>query len=73
MLQVYYYVGPRLLLVDVGDPPRVGDEVGFDGHVYQAVRVVWHRPMCPPDRVNVHLELRPGEEIDPSRRAAHAG
>lgn len=63
MLTVHYYVAGRQMLVDVGEPPRRGDEVGFEGRVYEAVRVVWHRPMCPPDRVHVHLELRDGEEI----------
>ena len=66
MLTVHYFVGGRQMLIDVGDPPRVGDEIGFEGHVYQAVRVIWHRPMCPPDRVHVHLQLRPGEELNPS-------
>lgn len=63
MLMVHYYVGGRELLIDVGEPPRRGDEIGFEGCVYEAVRVVWHRPMCPPDRVHVHLELRPSEEV----------
>lgn len=63
MPTVHYFIAGRLLLIDAGDPPRRGDEIGFDGKVYEAVRVVWHRPMCPPDQVNVHLELRPGEEV----------
>jgi hypothetical protein len=63
MVEVHYYLAGRLLLVDVGDPPRRGDEVGLFDAVYEAVRVVWHRPMCPPDVVRVHLALRQGEAI----------
>lgn len=66
MLQVHYFVGGRLLLIDVGEAPRRGDEMAFEGRIYEAVRVVWHRPMCPPDCVHVHLEQRLAEEIDPS-------
>lgn len=70
MVEVHYYLAGRLLLIDVTDqPPRRGDEVGIEGFVYEAVRVVRHIPLCPPDIVRAHLELRPGEEINPSAGA----
>jgi hypothetical protein len=69
--EVHYYVAGRLLLVDLTDqPPRKADEIGIEGRVYEAVRVVRHLPMCPPDVVNVHLQLRVGEELNPSARVA---
>ena len=63
MLSVHYYVAGRQVLIDAGEAPRVNDEVGLDGQVYQVVRVVWHRPMCPPDRVHVHLQMQAPEMI----------
>lgn len=63
MLTVHYYVAGREVLIDAGEPPRVRDEVGLEGQVYQVTRVVWHRPMCPPDRVHVHLEMQTPELI----------
>lgn len=54
---VRYLLGQRELLQELGDPPRRGDEVGLDGVTYWVARVVWHRPMCPPDVVNVYLQL----------------
>lgn len=71
-VEVHYYLGGRLLVIDVGEPPRRGDEVGLDGRVYEAVRVVRHLMGCPPDSVNVHLVEVAGEEIDPSRPAQPA-
>lgn len=57
-MNVRYYVAGRLLLESLEDcPPRRGDEVCFDDRTYEAVRVVRHMLMCPPDTVNVHLRL----------------
>lgn len=67
-VEVHYYLGGRRLLIDLDErPPRRGDELGIDGRIYEAVRVVRHLIGCPPDRFNVHLVLTVGEEIDPSR------
>lgn len=63
MLNVHYYLNGREILIDAGEAPRVGDEVGFDGQAFGVVRVVWHRPMCPPDRVHVHLRISECEAI----------
>lgn len=61
---VRYYLAGRLLMQEVAAvPPRRGDELVFEGRCYEAVRVVWHKPMCPPDSVSVHMVLAPAEAI----------
>lgn len=66
---VRYYLAGRLLMQEVAAvPPRRGDEVciegqAYEGRCYEAARVVWHKPMCPPDSVSVHLVLAPAEAI----------
>lgn len=67
-IEVRYYLGGRLLVIDLtAQPPRRGDELGIDGRIYEAVRVVRHLTSCPPDCVNVHLVETVSERIDPSR------
>lgn len=67
-VEVHYFLGGRLLVIDLtSQPPRRGDEIGFDGAVYEAVRVVRHLVGCPPDRVHAHLERSTPELLDPSR------
>lgn len=57
-LLVRYYLAGRMLMQEVATmPPRRGDELVFEGRCYEAARVVWHKPMCPPDSVSVHLVL----------------
>lgn len=63
---VLYYLSGRLLLEELApESPRVGDELCIDGKNYTAARVVRHMPMCPPDHVNVHLQIAEGEGIWP--------
>ena len=57
MVIARYFLGADVVLEDAAEPPRRGDELSIDGTVYLVHRVVWYRPLCPPDYVSVHLTI----------------
>lgn len=67
MMRVFYYLTARRLLESIElETPRVGDELCVDGKHYRVGRVVRHMPGCPPDHVNVHLEMAEAEAVYPA-------
>ena len=63
---VNFYLAGRCILSSVEpESPHVGDEMCIDGKHYVAARVVRHMPDCPPDHVNVHLQIAGTEAVYP--------
>ncbi len=67
MIRVFLYLSGRCLLESLElETPRVGDELCIDGKHYKVCRVVRHMPDCPPDHVNVHLQIAEAEAVFPA-------
>lgn len=66
---VRYFIAGRQVLEELVKAdaaiPRVDDERGLDGKVYEVARVVRHLKDCPPDVVHVHLKLAGAEHLWP--------